>query len=35
MQNGKPRATKFNIHCAEKQDEVILNKNIKININIR
>ncbi len=29
MQNGKPRATKFNIHCAEKQDDVIIY--IKIN----
>jgi hypothetical protein len=25
LQNGKPRATKFNIHCAEKQDDVIIN----------
>lgn len=23
MQNGKPRQTKFNIYCAEKQDDVI------------
>jgi hypothetical protein len=22
LQNGKPRQSKFNIHCAEKQDEV-------------
>lgn len=30
MQNGKPRQTKFNIYCAEKQDEVNLLNRLEI-----